>query len=405
MDTVSPAAHLLLYSHDTFGLGHIRRNRKIALALVGRFTGLYCTIMTGSGMSDHYPRHPRIRFVELPQVEKQPDGTYQSADPRRSYVETLQSRSAAILDCARRTKPQILIVDKEPVGLDGELQRTLEYLKPTGTRLILGLRDVLDDAKTVRREWQRKGIFDVIEGLYDQIWIYGSKRFYDPLKGIGLPASVLDSCTFTGFLTQTEPDIRKALPEDLPQKYLLVTAGGGGDGDLLMNAVLSAYEFDPGLSFPAVLLLGPYTPSAAADAIRSRADRLKNVSVIGFDNEPEVLIRGAHAVIGMCGYNTFCEVISSRKPALFIPRQAPRTEQLIRAERAFELGYADLIRAPQAADPKTMVASILALLAKPPESAPLDDFDTNGLERICNNIAQTLEALGLADQAMEHVGL
>ncbi len=405
MDTLSPAAHLLLYSHDTFGLGHIRRNRKIARALANRFPGLICTVVTGSGMSGHYPPHPRIRFVELPQVEKQPDGTYRAVDPGVSYSEILQARSAAILNCARDTEPQILIADKEPLGLDGELTNTLTYLKGNGAATILGLRDVLDDAETVRKEWLRKGIFDVIEGLYDQIWIYGSERFYDPLEGIGLSDSVLKSCSYTGFLYQQDSDLHKAPPEDLPPDYLLVTAGGGGDGNQLMNAVLGAYEHDSGLDVPAVLLLGPYTPVDAANTIRARASAIERVSVIGFDNEPEVLIEGARAVIGMCGYNTFCEVIFRRKAALFVPRQAPRTEQLIRAERAMELGYADVILASDAADPVRMASAIRSLLQRPVEGPRLKDFDTDGLERICQKVGVTLERLGLTARALERADL
>ena len=38
----------------------------------------------------------------------------------------------------------------------------------------------------------------------------------------------------------------------------------------------------------------------------------------------------------MGGYNTFCEVLSFDKPAVIVPRTAPRLEQYIRACRAEE---------------------------------------------------------------------
>lgn len=402
---MSPAAHLLLYSHDTFGLGHIRRNRKIARALVDRFPGLVTTIMTGSGLSGQYAPHPRIKFVELPQVEKQPDGSYRSADPDLTYDEAIKARSEAIRNCAQNQPANIFIADKEPLGLSGELQDTLEYLKQTPTELVLGLRDVLDDPETVRQEWHKKGIFQAIDGLYDQIWIYGAKDFYDPLKGIGLPDNVRSSCSYTGFLYQPNPEMEDAPLQDLPQDYLLITAGGGGDGDFLMNAVLSAYEYDPAIPVPSVLLLGPYSQEAKAQSIRDRAAAIDHIKVIGFNALPEALIRQSKAVIGMCGYNTFCEVIARRKPALFVPRQTPRTEQLIRAERAQELGYADMILASDAAFPERMSSAIRTLLKRQPAGPDLDTFDTSGLERICTRVRETLERQGMSPLAVERASL
>jgi len=394
LDTVSTAAHLIFYSHDTYGLGHIRRNRKIARALVDCFPGLNATIITGSSLTDRYAAHPRIRFVQLPQVEKQPDGTYRAKDPTQTYKQAIRERSAILRHCVETTPANVFISDKEPLGLDGELKSALNYLKRTDTELVLGLRDVLDDPQTVRQEWQRKGIYDAIDGLYDQIWVYGAKDFYDPLDGIGLPNSVRGSGNYTGFLYQPFPDSQTAPLRDIPPGYLLVTAGGGADGDFLMNAVLNAYEHDSSLPRPVVLLLGPFTKLEKSQAIRNRAAAISGVTVIGFDTEPEALIRQSRVVVGMCGYNTFCEVIAQRKPALFVPRQTPRAEQLIRAERASRLGYSDLILASEAADGARMAAAIRALVRQPAIRAVLDGFDSNGLERICHNVRQTFERQG-----------
>lgn len=37
-------------------------------------------------------------------------------------------------------------------------------------------------------------------------------------------------------------------------------------------------------------------------------------------------------VISMGGYNTICEILTQQTPALIIPRETPRQEQLIRAQ-------------------------------------------------------------------------
>lgn len=60
-------------------------------------------------------------------------------------------RAEIIEQAARVFAPDLLIVDKEPLGLRGELTQTLRMLKERGTRLVLGLRDVLDDAEALDR--------------------------------------------------------------------------------------------------------------------------------------------------------------------------------------------------------------------------------------------------------------
>ena len=83
---------------------------------------------------------------------------------------------------------------------------------------------------------------------------------------------------------------------------------------------------------------------------------MPQVEIIEFDNRMEKLIAGARAVVGMGGYNTFCEILSFDKPALIVPRITPREEQLIRARRAAELGLIDMLLPEEAADPDRFAA-------------------------------------------------
>lgn len=404
MAPVSKPAHLILYSHDTYGLGHIRRNRKIARALVDAFPALQATIITGSGLSGEYASHPRIRFVEIEQVEKQPNGEYRAASPDLDINQAIEARRSVISNYVREHPADIFIADKEPLGLHGELTDALGHLKARGTTLILGLRDVLDEAEKLKKEWKNKGIYGSIEGLYDQIWIYGSEDFYNPLAHLDLPQSVLSRCSYTGYLYQPHPEFEQVPVPGVPTDYLLVTAGGGGDGDFLMNAVLSSYEHDTTIPCPAVLLLGPYSGAQHEKQIRSRAEMIKGVQVIGFNAEPEALIRQSKAVIGMCGYNTFCEVIAREKPVLFVPRQTPRMEQLIRAERARELGLCAVLKAEDAANPVAFASAIRELIAGADAQGQDYRFDSSGLQRICQKVGSILEARSSASFEVENVG-
>ncbi|MFX8523847.1 hypothetical protein ABTM10_20425, partial [Acinetobacter baumannii] len=69
--------------------------------------------------------------------------------------------------------PDIFIVDKEPLGLRGECGDTMKMLKGRGTRLVLGLRDVMDEPRALEPEWKRKNVMPSLRNLYDEIWVYG----------------------------------------------------------------------------------------------------------------------------------------------------------------------------------------------------------------------------------------
>ena len=59
---------ILMYSHDTFGLGHLRRCRTIAHSLVENFSGLSILIVTGDAITGAFDFRTRVDFVKIPSV-------------------------------------------------------------------------------------------------------------------------------------------------------------------------------------------------------------------------------------------------------------------------------------------------------------------------------------------------
>lgn len=372
---------VLMYSHDTFGLGHLRRSRTIANALVGHFPGAEVAIISGSPVIDAFSFDERVSFVQIPAALKLASGEYVSANGKDSLKTTISARQAVIADVARSFLPDIVIVDKEPLGLGREMLPTLQWLKARGSIAVLGLRDVLDAPELLREEWERKRIVDHLEELYDEIWIYGPGSFYNPLAGIDLPQSILARTRHTGFLPRSLPH-EPGGGDDHGSGYILVTAGGGGDGyDLIAAALNAARIAEENLDF--LFVLGPFMTEGQRSEITARAVGLRNVRVVDFHVNLEALVSKARAVVGMCGYNTFCEVISFDKPALFVPRTAPRREQSIRAHRAAEFGWVDVIDIEQAKDPTLFLAAIERLTHRAPPSRATSAPDMSGLNSIC----------------------
>jgi len=374
---------ILIYSHDTFGLGHLRRCRAIAHALVERYKHLSVLILSGSPIIGSFDFRARVDFVRVPGVIKLRNGEYTPLNLHLDIAETLSMRASIIQHTAEIFDPDLFIVDKEPVGLRGEVLPTLKSLKRRGTRLVLGLRDVMDEPRLLEPEWQRKKAMPALRDLYDEVWVYGLPQICDPLEGITLPPRVRQKMVYTGYLHREVPThgMPAMLPEIANRPFLLVTTGGGGDGEALIDWVLRAYEHDPLLPYPALLVLGPFMQPERQAEFMDRAAKLKRVDAITFHKQLESLVERAAGVVAMGGYNTFCEVISLDKRALIVPRTAPRLEQHIRASRAAELGLVAMLSDDGTYDPSVMAAALRAL---PRQSRPSEVVVPGLLEGLPN---------------------
>ena len=383
MRTRRKDGRILIYSHDTFGLGHLRRCRAIAHALVERYKQLSVLILSGSPIIGSFDFRARVDFVRVPGVIKLRNGEYTPLNLHLDIGETLALRSSIIQHTAEMFDPDVFIVDKEPVGLRGEVLETLKMLKRRGTRLVLGLRDVMDEPRLLEPEWQRKKALPALRDLYDEIWVYGLPQICDPLEGIAMPLRVRHKMVYTGYLHREVPKdgAPPRLPEITNRPFLLVTTGGGGDGEGLVEWVLRAYEHDPLLPYPALLVLGPFMQAERQAEFMDRAARLKRVDAITFHGQIEALIARAAGVVAMGGYNTFCELLSLDKRALIVPRTAPRLEQHIRAERAAELGLVSMLSDDGTYDPAVMAAALRAL---PRQNRPSEVVVPGLLEGLTN---------------------
>jgi len=174
--------NILMYSHDTYGLGHIRRTMAIASQL--RAPNINILILTGSPLVGRFRFPEQIDFVRIPGMIKKTNEEYQPLSIKINASHALDIRKNIITATAKTFQPHLFVVDKEPLGLKKEVLPTLQWLQrcQSGTRSILGLRDVMDDRETVRSDWQKKGVYEILDKLYSEIWVYGNRELYDPIE-------------------------------------------------------------------------------------------------------------------------------------------------------------------------------------------------------------------------------
>src|SRR5690606_2104658 len=269
-------------------------------------------------------------------------------------------------------RPDVLVVDKHPRGFLGELEPALERLRAAGTRIVLGLRDVLDDAVTSRREWDADRSAEALRRWYDRVWVYGDRAVHDLAAELDLPAA---RTVHTGYLAAGRGPVEQVTEVETP--YVLAMVGGGADGAHLAEAFARS-------AMPAghhgVLVTGPQMPADDVRRVADIAAHRGDLTVRTYVDDAEALIAGSSALVSMGGYNTVCEALALDARMLVVPRVTPRREQLVRARLLTAAGRLDHL-VPDELSPAALERWLAAAVAGP-RPAATTAVDLDGLTRL-----------------------
>jgi predicted glycosyltransferase len=350
----------ILYSHDGCGLGHLRRNLAIAAAVTEEDPHASVLLLTGCIELGAQGLAANVEIVSLPALRKLGNGRYDARRLTLSRSELRAVRASLITAAVESFRPDVLLIDKHPMGVGGELRPALASLPGWGGRTVLGLRDILDDGATVREEWRRDGVIEFTEAHCDRLLIYGNPDVFDFVGEYGLPASLAERARHCGYVVH--PDASRCLalahaPAERPR--VLATAGGGEDGRRVLEAFVLAAQTAP---WDAVVVAGPQANATDQRALRQLAAQAGVEFHASIENLPEWL-PGVDALVSMGGYNTLSEALSLGTPTLCVPRVFPRSEQLIRARSFASLGLLRLIE-PDQLSPELVRAEVAKLLGR-----------------------------------------
>lgn len=375
----SVARRFMFYSHDTFGLGHIRRTLAIASHIAATVPNSEALIVTGSPLADTFTMPPHVDFIKLPAVTKHADGSYGARTLRLDFDSIRELRARLLREAAHVYAPDVFLVDHAPLGLRGEALPALRMLRATRPQClrVLGLRDIVDSATKVRCAWTQEGVYAALEQLYDQILVYGCEQIYDVATQYALQPAIRQRLHYCGYLDRVPPEYvhpseqmrgrlrtaRRAWAAD-DQRLVVVTAGGGGDGFTLLRSYAQSLQ-SRAPDVASVLLTGPLMSEVEVRTLRELAAALPtpSVRVEVFLPDPLPLLASADLVVSMAGYNTVCEVLALERRSLLVPRTTPREEQLVRARLLRERGLADLLN-PDDLAPESMAAAVERALAR-----------------------------------------
>jgi predicted glycosyltransferase len=342
---------LLVYSHDTFGLGNIRRMLAICEHLVEADVDLSILLVTGSPVIHNLRLPARLDYIKLPCLTRRDYENYDVKYLGTEIGETIRLRSDLILSAVANFKPDLFLIDKKPYGVKNELMMALNYARlhlPESRRMLV-LRDILDSPQRTIRAWRKNGYDDAIGLFYDRVFVLGSPEIFDPRREYDLPNSVVEKLSFCGYLRRKPAGKPRRLTREEwrvaeDEIMVLVTPGGGQDGFEILSTYLDSLEGAP-LSQPcrSILISGPEMSQPHKEFLQRAAGKYPQTTFCEFTDDLMSVMNAADVVISMGGYNTVCEVLSLNKRAVVIPRVRPAEEQLIRAERMAARGLFSFI--------------------------------------------------------------
>jgi predicted glycosyltransferase len=400
IDSQIAQPRIMMYSQDGLGLGHMRRTTSIANQIVKQRSGAAILTMADSKLGQFFESSQNHDYLKLPSIVKAGPGDWRAVSLPLPFNDVSVMRRELIRSAVLSYRPHILLVDHMPHGAMGELIPTLQALRDTGadTRIVLGLRDILDSPEIVRRRWQVEGAYDAIERFYDTVLVYGKRDVFDLAEQYGFAPAVRDRMRYTGYVCtpQTPRYTARARAKyisssDTTTKLIVAMAGGGADAYPMMRSLLE--------SLPTILarhkvflalITGPFMPAEQRRDLESRARGLParvSLSV----NDTLSYIEAADLTIAMAGYNTTMEILRSGKRAILIPRRGPSAEQRMRAQLFAERGWVEMID-PDDLSADNIANQVCGALARGPRIALADRPDVEGLTAAANELLDLIQS-------------
>lgn len=360
---------VLIYSHDTFGLGNIRRMLEVARHLVESSPEVSVLVITGSPMLHAFRIPPGIDYVKLPCLQRNVQGRYAARSLSLSLHDTVRLRANLIRSAIADFEPDLVLVDKKPFGVEDELAGALRAIQEHQRRphMVLLLRDILDSPETTARVWRKNGYFEAITAYYDQVLVVGCPDVFDLRHEYEFPPFAAAKVRYCGYIARepgcrTRSEMRQQLGVTASQRLVLVTPGGGEDGYTLVDAALRGLAGLPEEERPRMhIVCGPEMAAHQRTAVQAAAQALPGVSLQDFSDDMMSLQAAADVVLAMGGYNTVCELLSCGRRGVLVPRVKPGLEQCIRAERMAGMGLLAMVH-PDRLTPATLMRAVRAEL-------------------------------------------
>ena len=375
------APRVMVYVQHLLGIGHQMRAAAIIRAM--QASGLEVTCVSG-GEAGGIPDLAGTRLIQLPPV-KAADATFTSlVDPEGREIDDAwrERRCAALLEAFHEIDPNVLLIESFPFGrwqFRYELMPLLRAARAGGVAVASSVRDILVEKNKPGRQ---EKIVAILRECFDVVLVHGDESLVPFGATFRSAGDIADLIRYTGYVAPPPPD---ASPEGPGKGEVVVAAGGGAVGGILLRTALAARPLTTMAEAPWRLITGP---NLAAEE-REKLVETQGVTVERLRQDYREVLSRAALSVSQAGYNTVMDILVTGVHAVLVPFAAEgETEQAQRARLLAGRGRV------QVADEATLTPESLAAAIDEALSCPapaLEGLALNGAAETARAVRELVE--------------
>ena len=399
------------YSQHLIGVGHHFRNRQIVNALVETCDVFF---IDGGRPIPEADLDERVTRISLSPLRMGAQGI-EPVDTERDLQTVMRERQVRLSEAMEQIRPDVFCIEFFPFSrwsLKGEILNTIVRLNEVnpGAKVLCSLRDIPTRAKSdvlqpvialaergngdamrfysvpfggIHHEYLAfnrryyEEVVPVLNQYFDAVMVHGDSQLsrleehFPWVSDIGIPV------VYTGFVSEKLENASRL--DRAPDRYVLVSAGGGVEGLALVAPCIEAWkqlEKDDVLDGrEMVIFAGAFIDESHFDALRALCGDGR-FCIERFTSNFLAWMKHADLSISRAGYNTCMNVLEAQVPSILVPSIA-MDDQEFRAQQLMALGIAQVIHPDQLSVAK-MAKSIAETLES---SVPEHQLSMDGAER------------------------
>ena len=399
------------YSQHLIGVGHHFRNRQIVNELVKT-----CDVFFIDGGRPIPEADLDERVVRIPLLPLRTGAQgIESVDTESDLQAVMRERQTQLSEAMEQIRPDVFCVEFFPFSrwsLKSEILNAIVRLNEVnpGAKVLCSLRDIPTRAKsnvlqpTVALVQRRDGdamrfysvpfggihheylafnrryyeeVVPVLNQYFDAVLVHGDsqlsrlKDHFPWVADIGIPV------VYTGFVSEKFEDASR--PGGAPNRYVLVSSGGGAEGLALVAPCIEAWkqlerdEAHDGREM--VIFAGAFIDEKHFEALCGLCGD-GPFRIERFTSNFLAWMKHADLSISRAGYNTCMNVLETQVPSILVPSIA-MDDQEFRAQELMGLGIAGVVHPDQLGVGK-MTKAIAKMLESP---VPEHDLSLDGAEQ------------------------
>ncbi|MEL6580013.1 MAG: glycosyltransferase [Cyanobacteria bacterium J06621_12] len=375
---------VMFYCQHILGMGHLIRSVEIVKGLIPDFQ--ICFI-NGGQVIPEFEFPTEIEVINIPAVKT--DSEFNELRPVNDSLTMAEAetiRTNMLLDTCDRFAPDILIIELFPFGrrrFSFELIPLMEKAKAMGTKIVSSVRDIVVTKQNQQRHEEK--VCRLINKYFDLLLIHGDPNFVKLDLSFSRINDLNCAVHYTGYVVQPLPD-KRTITLDKPT--ILVSVGGGRFGhDLLECVARAAPILKEQIPHHIQVFTGAFSPDEVLSKLQNLTKDLDNITCDRYTSNLLDYMQQADLSIGMGGYNTTMNILSTGISAMMMAFQGNNDkEQKTRLQKLDSLGRVKMIQ-PEDLQPEKFARQIIDYLEQTPSKLTLNLDGVANTAKYLNQLA------------------